>query len=185
MILAAKQNGIKFKNISYVPGSQVRGLALLKGNIKASILDSPNKNMVMKEAPDKFMILPLGNVKASDEALFATREFIDKNQAAIRIFIEELVKVNRAINANPKSVLDERKKLGLLSDLPAKLEGEIMPFFEEAVQNGVFPNDGGVASAAQNDLEFYSLSGALKGENLKVEDFWYLAPLKAALANVK
>jgi len=185
MILAAKQHGIKFKNISYVPGSQVRGLALLKGNIKASILDAPNKNMVMKEAPDKFMLLPLGNVKASDEALFATREFIDKNQAGIRIFIEELVKVNRAINANPKSVLDERKRLGLLSDLPAKLEGEIMPFFEEAVQNGVFPNDGGVASAAQNDLEFYSLSGALKGENLKVEDFWHLAPLKAALANVK
>jgi NitT/TauT family transport system substrate-binding protein len=185
VILAAKQHGIKFKNISYVPGSQVRALALLKGNIKASILDAPNKNMVMKEAPDKFTILPLENVKASDEALFATREFIDKNQAGIRIFVEELVKVNRAINGNPKSVLDERKKLGLLSDLPAKLEGEIMPFFEEAVQNGVFPNDGGLASAAQNDLEFYSLSGALKGENLKVEDFWYLAPLKAALANVK
>ena len=185
MILAAKQHGIKYKNVSYVPGSQVRALALLKGNIKASILDAPNKNLVMKDAPDKFLVLPLGNVKASDEALFATREFIDKNQAAIRIFAEELIRVNRAINANPKSVLDERKKLNLLSDLPAKMEGEILPFFEEAVQNGVFPNDGGLASAAQNDLEFYSLSGALKGDNLKVEDFWYLAPLKAALANVK
>jgi NitT/TauT family transport system substrate-binding protein len=185
MILAAKQHGIKYKNVSYVPGSQVRALALLKGNIKATILDASNKNMVMKEAPDKFLILPLGNVKASDEALFATREFIDKNQAGIRVFIEELVKVNRAINANPKSVLDERKKLNLLSDLPAKMEGEILPFFEEAVQNGVFPNDGGAANAAQNDLEFYALSGAIKGENLKVEDFWHLAPLKAALANVK
>ena len=185
MILAAKQHGIKYKNVSYVPGSQVRALALLKGNIKATILDAPNKNLVMKDAPDKFVILPLGNVKASDEALFATREFIDKNQAGIRTFIEELVKVNRAINANPKSVLDERKKLGLLSDLPAKMEGEILPFFEEAVQNGVFPSDGGIANAAQNDLDFYSLSGALKGENLKVEDFWHLAPLKAALANVK
>ena len=185
MILAAKQHGIKYKNISYVPGSQVRGLALLKGNIKATILDAPNKNMVMKEAPDKFIVLPLGDVKASDEALFATRDFIDKNQAGIRIFIEELVKVNRAINANPKSVLDDRKRLGLLKDLPAKMEGEILPFFEEAVQNGVFPNDGGAANAAKNDLEFYSLSGALKGENLKAEDFWYFAPLKAALANVK
>jgi len=185
MILAAKQHGIKYKSVSFVPGSQVRALALLKGNIKATILDSPNKNMVMKEAPDKFIILPLGNVKASDESLFATREFIDKHEAAIKIFIEELVKVNRAINANPKWVLDERKKLGLLKDLPAKMEGEILPFFEEAVQNGVFPNDGGGESAAKNDLEFYSLSGALKGENLKVEDFWHLAPLKAALAGVK
>jgi NitT/TauT family transport system substrate-binding protein len=30
MILAAKQHGIKYKNVSYVPGSQVRALALLK-----------------------------------------------------------------------------------------------------------------------------------------------------------
>jgi NitT/TauT family transport system substrate-binding protein len=185
MILMAKVHGIKYKNVSYVPGSQVRALALLKGNIKATILDAPNKNLVMKEAPDKFIVLPLGNVKASDEALFATREFLDKNQAAISVFLEELTKVSRAINANPNWVLDERKKLGLLKDLPAKLEEEILPFFQEAVKNGIFPNDGGGESAAKNDLEFYSLSGALKGENLKMEDFWHLAPLKAALANVK
>jgi NitT/TauT family transport system substrate-binding protein len=185
MILMAKEHGIKYKNISYVPGSQVRALALLKGNIRATILDAPNKNLVMKEAPDKFLVLPLGNVKASDEALFATREFLDKNQAGIRIFVEELIKVNRAINANPKWIVEERKKLGLLKELPAKMEDEILPFFQEAVQNGVFPNDGGGESAAKNDLEFYSLSGAIKGENPKVEDFWHLAPLKAALANVK
>ena len=185
MILAAKEHGIKYKNVSYVPGSQVRALALLKGNIKATILDAPNKNMVMKDAPDKFIILPLGNLKASDEALFATREFLDKNQAGVRIFLEELIKVNRAINANPKWVLEERKKLGLLKELPAKMEDEILPFYQEAVQNGVFPNDGGGESAAKNDLEFYGLSGAIKGENLKVDDFWYLAPLKTALANVK
>jgi NitT/TauT family transport system substrate-binding protein len=185
MILAAKEHGIKYKNVSYVPGSQVRALALLKGNIKATILDAPNKNMVMKDAPDKFIILPLGNLKASDEALFATREFLDKNQAGVRIFLEELIKVNRAINATPKWVLEERKKLGLLKELPAKMEDEILPFYQEAVQNGVFPNDGGGESAAKNDLEFYGLSGAIKGENLKVDDFWYLAPLKAALANIK
>ena len=185
MILAAKEHGIKYKSVSYVPGSQVRALALLKGNIKATILDAPNKNLVMKDAPDKFIILPLGNLKASDEALFATREFLDKNQAGVRIFLEELIKVNRAINTNPKWVLEERKKLGLLKELPAKMEDEILPFYQEAVQNGVFPNDGGGESAAKNDLEFYGLSGAIKGENLKVDDFWYLAPLKAALANIK
>jgi NitT/TauT family transport system substrate-binding protein len=185
MMLMAKEHGIKYKNVSYVPGSQVRALALMKGNIKATILDATNKNLVMKDAPDKFIVLPLGNVKASDEALFATREFLDKNQAGIIIFLEELTKVNRAINANPKWVLEERKKLGLLKELPAKMEDEILPYFQEAVQNGVFPNDGGLANAAKNDLEFYALSGALTGDNLKADDFWYLAPLKAALANVK
>jgi NitT/TauT family transport system substrate-binding protein len=185
MLLAAKQHGIKYKSMSYVPGSQVRALALLKGNIKATILDAPNKNRVMKEAPDKFIILPLGNLKASDEALFATREFLDKNQAGMAIFLEELLRVNRQINSNPKSILEERKKLGLLKELPAKMEEEILPFFVEAVQGGIFPNDGGMEGAAKNDLEFYSLSGALTGENLKLEDFWHLAPLKAALGKVK
>jgi len=185
MRLMEKEQKIKYKNVSFVPGSNVRALGLLKGTIKASILDATNKNYVMKEAPGKFAILPLGQVKASDEALFATTAYLDKNQAAVAIFLEELIKVNREINKNPKSIVAQRKKLGLLKDLPAKLEAEILPFFEEAVQGGILPNDGGGESAAKNDLEFFQLAGALKGENLKVSDFWTFAPLKAALAKVK
>ncbi len=184
MSLMAKDQGIKYKNVSYVPGSEVRALGLLRGTIKATILDATNKNYVMKEAPDKFLILPLGQVKASDEALFATRDFLEKNQAAVVVLVEELIKVTRQINANPNSVLEQRKKLGLLKELPEKLEAEILPFYQEAVRNGIFPNDGGGERAAKNDLEFFSLSGQLKGEGLKVEDFWYLAPLKAALAKI-
>lgn len=184
MNLMAKDQRIKYKSVSYVPGSEVRALGLLKGTIKASILDATNKNYVMKEAPDKFLILPLGQVKASDESLFATKDFLEKNPAAVAIFVEELIKVSRQINTNPNSVLEERKKLGLLKELPAKLEAEILPFYQEAVKNGIFPNDGGGERAAKNDLEFYSLSGQLKGEGLKVEDFWHLAPLKAALTKV-
>jgi NitT/TauT family transport system substrate-binding protein len=182
--LVAKQQGIKFKSISYVPGSQVRALGLLKGNIKATILDASNTAHVMKEAPGKFIILPLGELKASDEALFATQAFLDKNQAAVQILVEELLRVSREINANPKSVVDERKKLGLMKDIPAKLEAEITPYFEEAVKNGIIPNDGGLAIAPRTDLDFFTLSGALKGESLKVEDFWDLAPLKAAIAKL-
>jgi NitT/TauT family transport system substrate-binding protein len=182
--LVAKQQGIKFKNISYVPGSQVRALGLLKGNIKATILDASNTAHVMKEAPGKFIILPLGELKASDEALFATHAFLDKNQAAVQILVEELLRVSREINANPRSVADERKKLGLMKEIPAKLEAEITPYFEEAVKNGIIPNDGGLAIAPRTDLDFFTLSGALKGENLKVEDFWDLAPLKAAIAKL-
>jgi NitT/TauT family transport system substrate-binding protein len=185
MNLMAKEHGIKYKSVSFVPGSNVRALALLKGTIKASILDSSNKNLVMKEAPGKFTVLPLGTVKASDESLFATKEFLEKNQAAVAIFLEELIKVNRAINADPRSMLEERTKLGLLKDLPAKLDGEMLPYFQEGVANGIFPNDGGGESAARIDLEFFRLAGALKGENLKVEDYWYFAPLKAALSVVK
>jgi NitT/TauT family transport system substrate-binding protein len=185
MNLMAKQHGIKYKNISYVPGSNVRALALIKGTIKASILDASNKNFVMKEAPGKFLVLPLGQVKASDEALFARKEYLDKNQAAVAVLVEELVRVNREINKNPSSILEERKRLGLLKDLPAKLEQEILPYFKEGVDNGIFPEDGGGERAAKNDLEFFHLAGALKSPNLKVDDFWTFAPLKAALAKLK
>jgi NitT/TauT family transport system substrate-binding protein len=158
---------------------------LLKGNVKASILDASNKNYVMKEAPGRFIILPLGQVKASDEALFAREDFLKKNQAAVAVLVEELIRVNRQINKDPGSILEERKRLGLLKDLPAKLEQEILPYFKEGVETGIFPNDGGRQNAAKNDLEFFRLAGALKGENLKVENFWTFAPLQAALAKLK
>jgi len=184
MVLAAKQHGIKYKSISYVPGSQVRGLALLKGTIKASILDGPNTKFVMKEAPDKFLVLPLGELKASDEALFATNAFLEKNQAAIAVLLEELIKATRAINANPSFAVEERKRLGLLKDLPEKLDAEVLPYYQEGVQGGIFPADGGAARAAANDLEFFALAGQIKGDGLKAEDFWTFAPLKAALGRL-
>ena len=185
MLLMAKEHGIKYKNISYVPGSQVRALAMLKGNIRATILDSTNKNFLMKEGGSKFTVLPLGNVKASDEALFARRDYLEKNQGPISIFVEELVRVNREINKDPGSMVAVRKQLGLLKDLPAKLDEEIPTYFKEGVANGIFPNDGGGERAARVDLEFFRLAGALKGENLKVDDFWHFAPLNAALSVVK
>jgi hypothetical protein len=73
----------------------------------------------------------------------------------------------------------------LLKDLPAKLDEEIPTYFKEGVAGGIFPNDGGGESAARNDLEFYALSGTIKKPNAKIEDFWHLAPLKAALAKLK
>jgi NitT/TauT family transport system substrate-binding protein len=185
MLLMAKEHGIKYKNVSYVPGSQVRALAMLKGNIRATILDSTNKNFLLKEGAGKFTVLPMGNVKASDESLFARLEYLQKNQAAVAVFVEELVRVNREINKNPMSIVEERKKLGLLKDLPAKLEEELPTYFKEGVANGIFPNDGGGESAAKNDLEFYALAGAIKKDSPKVDDFWHLAPLKAALGKLK
>src|SRR5512145_2200276 len=185
MLLMAKTHGIKYKNVSYVPGSNVRALALIKGNIRASILDATNKNFLMREAPGKFSILPLGQVKASDEALFARVDWLQKNQQAVSVFLEELVRVNREINKDPNSIVAARKQLGLLKDLPAKLEGDILPYFKDGVADGVFPNDGGGENAARNDLEFYALSGSIKKENPKVEDYWHLAPLKTALSRLK
>jgi NitT/TauT family transport system substrate-binding protein len=186
MKLMAQKHGITYGNISYVPGAEVRAGALLQGNVKASIVDSTNKNLLEQKAPGKFAVLPVGDVNATDEALYANTEFLKENAEAVEILVEELLKTWREINANPAVVADLRKKYNLLPDLPAELEGEVVPYYEESVPTGMFPNNGGNEQSAKDDFEFYALAGQIEGDpaSLKVEDFWTFEPLNKALAKV-
>lgn len=186
MMLMAQKHGIKYSNISYVPGSEVRAGALLQGNVKASIVDSTNRNLVMEKAPGKFAVLPMEGVNATDEALYANTEYLAKEADAVEILVEELLKTTREINANPGVVAELRKKYGLLADLPADLEGEMVPYYEESVAAKVFPLNGGSEAAVKDDFGFYALAGQLEGDPaaLKVEDFWTFDPLNKAVAVV-
>jgi NitT/TauT family transport system substrate-binding protein len=186
MKLMAQKHGITYGNISYVPGSEVRAGALLQGNIKASIVDSTNKKLIESKAPGKFAVLPMEGVNASDEALYANTAFLTENAEAVQILVEELLNTWREINANPKVVADLRKQYNLLPDLPAELEGEVVPYYEESVPTGMFPNNGGSEAAAKDDFAFYALAGQIEGDpaTLKVEDFWTFDPLNKALAKV-
>ncbi|HEY1386138.1 MAG TPA: ABC transporter substrate-binding protein [Dongiaceae bacterium] len=186
MKLMAQKNGITYSNISYVPGSEVRAGALLQGTVKASIVDSTNKNLIMEKAPGKFAVLPMEGVNATDEALYANTDFLKAQAAAVDILVEELLKTWREINANPKVVAELRKKYSLLPDLPADLEGEVVPYYEESVETKTFPNDGGSEAAVKDDFAFYGLAGQIEGDpaSLKVADFWTFEPLKNALAKV-
>lgn len=185
--LLAEQNGIEFGEISYVPGSEVRAVALLQGNIKATFLDIANTNLVMEQAPGKFHVLPTGEVNASDEALYARLEWLEENPETVQILLEELLRTWRDINENPQMVAVEREQRGLLPELPADLEGQIDPYFEQAVGEAMFPNDGGGEPAARSDFGFYGKAGQLEGEadDLQIEDFWYLEPLEKARAAVQ
>jgi NitT/TauT family transport system substrate-binding protein len=186
MRLAAEKNGIKYSRISYVPGSEVRAGALLQGNIKATILDSTNRKVVMEKAPGKFAVLPLEGVSATDEALFATTDFLQKNQKAVDILVESLLQTVREINQNPAVVGELRKKYNLLPDLPKQLEDDIGPYFQESVAAKAIPVDGGGPAAAKDDLAFFSLAGQLQGDAtaLKAEDFWEFGPLTRAKAKL-
>jgi ABC-type nitrate/sulfonate/bicarbonate transport system substrate-binding protein len=184
--LLAEQNGIHFGEISYVPGSEVRGVALMQGNIKATFLDITNKNLVMSKAPGRFHVLPTGDINASDEALYARVDWLQENQETVQILLEELLKTWRDINQDPTVVKAERERLGLLPDLPDDLVAEIDPYFQQAVAESMFPADGGGEAAARSDFAFYGKAGQLEGspDELKVEDFWYLGPLEKARAAV-
>jgi NitT/TauT family transport system substrate-binding protein len=186
MKLMEQRQGIKFSKISYIPGAEVRTGALLQGNVKASIVDSSGRRLLETQAPGKFVILPLEGVNATDEALFANTNFLEKNAADVDKIVEAILTTWREVTANPAVVSEWRAKYKLLPDLPAAQASDIGPYFDELAKGKAFPLNGGGAAAAKDDFAFYTLSGQLTGEaaSLKVEDFWDTRPLDRVLAKV-
>jgi NitT/TauT family transport system substrate-binding protein len=182
-----QEEGIEFGKISFVPGAEVRATALLRGNVKAAVLDIPNKNYVMGEAPGKFHELPTPETAASDEVLFGNTEWIAQNEESVQVLLEEILTVWRSMVENPAYVQEERERLGLLPDLPAELEEQLLPYYEQASEEDLFTQDCGGEAAARDDFEFYQAAGQLKGEpaDLRVEDFWSLDQLEQAVSTVE
>ena len=175
---------IEFSEMSFVPGSEVRGVALRKGTIDATFLDITNTRLVLAENPDKFGILPLGDVDGSDSLLFARSDFLSDRAGDIQILLEELMRSARQINADPTLPARLRDEMGLLPDLPQELVDEITPYYETAVKQGMFAEDGGGLPAALGDFEFLIASGGLKGpaSSLNPENFWNFGLLDKAKA---
>ena len=173
MNLMATKNGIKYKSMSYVPGSAVRAGAMLQGRIHATIVDSERRRLLLRKGKEKFALLPLPEINASDEALYANIDFLKSQSGAINILLEELIKVWREINANPEAIVDMRKKYNLLPEMPKKDVDDIVPYFKETVSTGAFSNNGGGVPAVKGDFEFYGFAGTIKGDlsKLKVNDY--------------
>ena len=186
MNLLAKKNGIKYGQVSYVPGSEVRTGALLQGNVKATIVDSAGWRLLETKAPGKFKVLPVEGIDASDEALYANTNFLERERDSVNILTEELLNTFREINAEPAVVTEFRQKYNLLPDLPAEVVADMEPYYKDAADVGLFPANGGGEDAARDDFEFYSVAGQLQGDpaSLKVADFWTLEPLSQALQKV-
>ena len=181
-----QEEGIQFGELSYVPGSDVRALALIGGDLDAAFVDVAGRHLVLAEDPEKFVELPVPEVNASDETLFARVDWLEENRETVQIIIEELLKTWRAINQDPNFAGTERERLGLTPDLSEDLVNEIVPYYQELVETGVFPDDGGGGDVAASDFRFFTIAGQLEGEpeSLKAEDFWYTAPLEQALETV-
>jgi NitT/TauT family transport system substrate-binding protein len=173
--------GIKFGERSYVPGSANRVVALLAGQADATILDLSNKNKIVAEAGDRFHALPMFEVKASDEALFANLDWIKENEADVDIFVKALASVWQDMAADPTIIRRETNPDGPIGQLPAEILAELDGFYTDAVAGGLYDPNGGGRAAAQADLEWYTGAGQLEGDpaTLNAEDFWYFAPLDA------
>jgi NitT/TauT family transport system substrate-binding protein len=180
--ILAKRNGIEFGERSYVPGSENRIIAMINGQIKATIVDLASKNLLLEKGGDDFHVLPGIDNPASDELVFASTEWMENNQEHVDIIVEELLRLWREMADNPNVIEEERAARNLLSDQPREVIDEVVPFYVEAIKEGVFHPSGGGAEAAMADFEFYTEAGQLEGSpgDIKVEDFWDLGPLERA-----
>lgn len=181
--IMAARNGIKFGQRNYIAGSENRIVALMNGQIKATILDLANTNILMQKAGNRFMTLPGLDNPASDEILFARSDWIAKNPKQVDILVGEFVKLWAEMKKNPGIIEQERAKRGLLKDLPKAVVEGTTKFYTDGVKAGLFNPGANGQTIATADLEFYVEGGQLKGpvQALKVEDFWHLAPYTQAL----
>jgi NitT/TauT family transport system substrate-binding protein len=183
MQIMAQQHGVTFKSVSFIPGSGVRAGALLQGRIDVSIVDYERKRLLEREAPGKFVFLPLPDLKATDEALYANQNWLETEKEAVAILVEELIKTWREINADPSSIVALREKYNVLPDIEKIEVDELVPAFTQGVEIDLFPNNGGSEEGVKEDFEFYVTSGSMEGDPkaLKVEDYWYLEPVNTAV----
>jgi NitT/TauT family transport system substrate-binding protein len=184
--IIAKREGIEFGQRSYVPGSENRIIAMMKGQINATIVDLSNKNKLMEMAGDKFHVLPGVSEVPSDELVFANENWIKERPQAVGIVVEELLKLWDEMTKNPAIIEEERAKRNLLADQPKEILDEVVPFYTEGVKEGLFSPTGGGMEAAKADFEFYTEAGQMTGpaESLAVEEFWDLGPLNTAKKNL-
>ena len=130
---------------------------------------------------DQFNTLPMFDVDASDEALFANVDWIKANEESVNIFVSALLSVYRDMANDPTIVRRETNPDGPIGELPEEVLAELDGFYADAVAGGLYDVNGGGEKAALADMEWYSKAGQLEGDmsSLKIEDFWYLEPLNS------
>jgi len=184
--MAEKLYGMKFSRIKYVPGTEVRGNAMLRGTINASIIGLFTTNMLLEKQPGEWLVLPLEGVTATDDAIYGRKEWLDKNKAVVRELIKEILIIYRRMQADTSYANELRKQYNLMPDLPPEIVKQIPNFYATAARRKLYSLNGGGEKAAKVDLNFFHIAGQLKGrvEDLRVEDFWYLKPLNDVLDEI-
>jgi NitT/TauT family transport system substrate-binding protein len=184
--IIARRQGIEFGQRSYIPGSENRIVAMLNGQIRATIVDLPNMKLLMAKGGDRFDVLPSVDTAASDEILFARLDWLERNGTAADTIVEEFARLWAEMAKNAGIIEAERVKRNLLMDLPKEVVAGVTSYYSDAVKNGLFDPKGGGAAGVASDFEFYTEAGQLQGKpgELKVEDFWDLGPLERALKKI-
>lgn len=183
--ILARQHGISYREMRYLPGSGTRARAMLEGRIKATVVDLERSRLLLSRGNGRFAQLPLGDTAATDEAIFASTALIRERRDDVKVLLASMLKVWRLTNTSPDWLLSERERLGLLPRLESGEAEEIPPFIQAMVAADAYPRDGGLADAVSEDFAFYSASGTLRGgvHSLREGDFWDFSMLREIVSS--
>ena len=182
MNMYAKENGIKYSKMTYIPGSGVRARAMLRNQIKATIVDIERRNMLLASPKGNFHVLPVKVINASDEALYANQHFIHTHHDELKIIIEEFQDVWLKMIASPEYIVEAQNKYNLIPSIGMDKRHAILKFYNEMVEAGAFATDGGIRDAFTMDKEFYGFAETLDtSKTIKEQDFWDFNILKEVL----
>ncbi len=181
--LMAQKQLIHYGQMNYLPGSGVRTRAMLEDEILASIVDAEYHDLILKKYDHKLKFLPIPEFRASDETLYAHQNFIRNRPEALLILLEELISVWKLVNQDASNIIKLQKQYQLLPEQSKNKTETIRAYFQQMVDSNSLPNDGGGATAAEADLEFYQSAGTMNKLHTpaKIENFWELELLELAL----
>ena len=90
----------------------------------------------MKLHGDNFNLLPMFEVDASDEALFANLNWIKANSKDVDIFVGALVSVYQDMMKDPTIISRETNSDGPIRQLPKEVLGNLDQYYTDAVAGG-------------------------------------------------
>ena len=182
--IKADEEGVTLGDPTYIPGSENRVVALTQGHVQAALIDMLNTDMILAEAGDKFHVLPWVDEVVTDEAVFARQDYLEENAENVKLLLTELLRVTREVCEDSSVIAEAREQYDLIPDMPQELVDQIAPYYEKAVEAGVYSCTGGMPSDAETDIAVFSEAGQLTGDDLQVEGFWDYSILQEVQAEL-
>ena len=178
--IIAKREGITFGDRAMC---RVRNwiIAMMNGQIKATVVDLANKNVLMTKAGDRFTCCPASTTRRATSEVFASEKWLADHKDQANIIVEEMLKLYREMKSKPTIIEEagEAKAPCRSAEGSARRGGAVL---HRSGEGGRLRPLEDVDAVAQSDFQFYVEAGQLQGTpgDFKTDQYWDTGPLDAA-----
>ncbi len=175
--------GIRFGGRTYVRGSENRAVAMLTGVAEATIVDLENRDAILSIGGEDFRALPMFEIEASDEVLFASVEALQARRPQVEALLSSIDTTWHDIVDDPGIVAHELRQPTLAGTLPRDVQDTLVTWMAQSVAAGIFPDESvDIRASARADVEWYLPNVADTDGSFDLHRFWDFGPADAAHA---